>query len=211
MYPQQVNAYFAPTRNEIVFPAAILQYPFFNKESDNAMNYGGIGAVIGHEMTHAFDDEGSKFDGRGDLKNWWTKKDRGQFEKKAKIVEKQFNAYSVAPGIQVNGKLTLGENLADLGGIAIAYDAYQEHLNKKKRVDIDGLTPEQRFFIGYALTWREHFRLEYIKEMVRLNPHSPDMFRTNGPLSNFTPFYKAFNVKGGDKLFREKKDRAEIW
>jgi len=211
MFPQTVNAYFAPTRNEIVFPAGILQFPFFDKRVDDALNYGGIGAVIGHEMSHAFDDEGSKFDGKGNLKNWWSTHDRKNFERRAKVVEKQFDAFTVAPGINVNGKLTLGENIADLGGVAIAYDAFKKHLVKNPSVVLDGLSPKQRFFIGYALSWREHFRLKYIKEMVRTNPHSPDMFRTNGPLSNFDGFYETFKVKPGDTLYRSPKDRAKIW
>lgn len=211
MYPQTVNAYYSPTRNEIVFPAAILQYPFFDKHADDAMNYGGIGSTIGHEMTHGFDDEGSKFDGKGNLKSWWSAADRKRFEGRARILEKQFNRYSVAPGVHVNGKLTLGENIADLGGVAIAFDAYKKHLAKRPSAILSGFSPEQRFFIGHALTWREHFRLEYIKQMVRTNTHSPDMFRTNGPLSNLEPFYEAFDVKKGDKLYRAPKDRANIW
>ena len=211
MYPQTVNAYYSPTTNEIVFPAAILQPPFFILKADESFNYGSIGSVIGHEITHGFDDEGSKFDSKGNLKSWWTKTDRNSFEKKTKILEKQFNNYSVAPGINVNGKLTLGENIADLGGMIIAYYAYQKHLEKAEREDIDGLTPEQRFFLGVALFEREHSRQEFLNMTVKTDPHSPSKFRVNGPTSNLKEFYDAFNVKKGDKLYRQPSQRAEIW
>ena len=173
MYPQTVNAYFAPNLNDIVFPAAILQPPFFSMHGDDALNYGCIGMTIGHEITHGFDDEGSKFDAKGNLKSWWTDEDRKRFEAKAKKVEKQFNAYTVADGVKVNGKLTLGENIADLGGLSIAFDAYQLHLARTGRKNIDGLTPEQRFFIGFNLFERESVRPEYVKTQVLTDPHSP--------------------------------------
>src|SRR3989344_6851083 len=210
MYPQTVNAYFAPNLNEIVFPAAGLQPPFFGLY-DAALNYGCIGAVIGHEITHGFDDEGSKFDAKGNLKNWWTIEDRKRFEKGADVVRKQFDSYTVADGVKVNGKLTLGENIADLGGLTIALDAYQLELARSGRKDIDGFTPEQRFFIGFALFERENARSEFVKTQVLTDPHSPGIFRINGPLSNFPAFYQAFNIKKGDKLYRAPADRTTVW
>ena len=211
MYPQTVNAYFAPTLNDIVFPAAILQPPFFSVSADDAENYGCIGAVIAHEITHGFDDEGSKYDAKGNLKDWWTKEDRKRFDAKAKRVEKQFNQYEVADGVKVNGKLTLGENIADLGGLSIAYDAYQRRLEVTGRSDINGHSPEQRFFFAFALFEREHSRPEFQKLQVLNDPHSPGMFRINGPVSNFTPFYDAFGVKKGDALFRPAAQREMVW
>lgn len=211
MYPQTVNAYFAPNLNDIAFPAAILQPPFFGLKQDDALNYGGIGAVIGHEITHGFDDEGSKFDYKGNLKSWWTKEDRKRFEAKAKKVEQQFNKYTVADGVHVNGKLTLGENIADLGGLSIAYDAYQLQLARTGRTDINGLTPEQRFFIGFSLFERENTRPEFEKTQVLTDPHSPGKFRINGPASNFDAFYRAFSMRKGDKLYRDAKDREMVW
>lgn len=211
MYPQTVNAYFAPNLNDIVFPAAILQPPFFSMTADAAMNYGCIGAVIGHEITHGFDDQGSKFDHEGNLKGWWTTEDRTRFEAKAHAVEKQFNQYVVADGVHVNGKLTLGENIADLGGLSIAYDAYQIELARSGRRDIEGFTPEQRFFMGFALFERENSRPEVEKLQVLTDPHSPGKFRINGPLSNFDAFYDAFGVRTGDQMFRTPKDREMVW
>lgn len=211
MYPQTVNAYYQPTMNDIVFPAAILQAPFFNFGADDALNYGAIGTVIGHEITHGFDDEGSKFDAKGNLKSWWTKEDRDRFMAKAKKVEKQFNTYVVDGGLTVNGKLTLGENIADLGGLSIAYDAYQLQLARTGRTNIDGLTPEERFFIGFSLFEREHCTPEFTKKQVLTDPHSPGLFRINGPVSNFEKFYEAFGVKKGDAHFRPTKDREMVW
>ncbi len=211
MYPQTVNAYFAPNLNDIVFPAAILQPPFFSLTADDALNYGSIGEVIGHEITHGFDDEGSKFDSKGNLKSWWTKDDRKQFEKKAEMVRKQFDTYTVADGVKVNGKLTLGENIADLGGLSIAYDAYQLQLARTGRKDVGGYTPEQRFFLGFALFERENVRPEFEKMQVLTDPHSPGKFRINGPVSNFEPFYEAYGIKKGDKLYRAPKDRQMVW
>lgn len=211
MYPQTVNAYFSPTLNDIVFPAAILQPPFFSLSSDDAVNYGSIGTVIGHEITHGFDDEGSKFDAKGNLKSWWTKQDRRKFDAKAKKVERQYGRYTVADGLKVNGKLTLGENIADFGGLSIAYDAYQLQLARTGRKDIDGLTPEQRFFLAFAIFERENSRPEAVKMQVLTDPHSPGIFRINGPLSNFAPFYEAFGVKKGDKLYRLPVDREMVW
>jgi putative endopeptidase len=211
MYPQTVNAYFAPNLNDIVFPAAILQPPFFNMVADDALNYGCIGAVIGHEITHGFDDQGSKFDAKGNMKSWWTKTDRKKFEKKAKIVETQYNKYKVADGVPVNGKLTLGENIADLGGLAIALDAYQIRLQKTGCKMIDGLTPEQRFFIGFSLFERENVRPEFEKMQVLTDPHSPGKFRINGPLSNLTAFYEAYKVTPKDGLYRPPSNRETVW
>ena len=211
MFPQTVNAYFAATLNDIVFPAAILQSPYFSLTSDDAINYGSIGSIIGHEMTHGFDDEGSKFDAKGNLKSWWTPADKKRFVAKTTRVQKQFDKYSVADGVKVNGKLTLGENVADLGGVSIAYDAYMRHLEKTGRKDIDGYTPEQRFFLGLSLFDCGHSRPEVEKMQVLTDPHSPNIFRINGPASNLDIFYDAFGVKKGDKLYREPKDREIVW
>lgn len=211
MYPQTVNAYYQPTMNDIVFPAAILQPPFFSFTADDALNYGSIGSVIGHEITHGFDDEGSKFDAKGNLKSWWTKEDRERFEARAKKVEKQFNKYEVADGVKVNGKLTLGENIADLGGLSIAFDAYQLQLARTGREDIDGLTPEERFFIGFAIFERENTRPEFAKTKALTDPHAHSVFRINGPVSNFEEFYKAYGVKKGDAHYRTPKDREMVW
>lgn len=211
MPPQMVNAYCSFGMNDIVFPAAILQSPFFNADADDALNYGAIGSVIGHEVTHGFDDQGSKFDGKGNKKVWWTKADRANFVKKSKRLITEFNEYEVAPGMKVNGKLTLGENIADLGGLSIAFDAYKLRLAKTGRRDIAGFTPEQRFFLGYAATERENERPEFRKTKVLTDPHSPSLFRVNGPLSNLPEFYEAFNVKKGDKLYRAPSSRAKIW
>lgn len=211
MYPQTVNAYYSFGLNDIVFPAGILQRPFFSPEADDAINYGAIGSVIGHEITHGFDDQGSKFDGVGNRKTWWTPADRAKFEEKAKLVVKQFNQYQVADGVKVNGQLTLGENIADLGGISIAYDAYQLRLTRTGRKDIDGLTPEERFFLGASLFERELVRPEFEKMQVTTDPHSPSIFRVNGPMSNLSEFYATFGMKKGDRLYREPKDRAKIW
>jgi len=211
MYPQTVNAYFAPNMNDIAFPAAILQPPFFDLSADDAINYGAIGSVIGHEITHGFDDQGSKYDEHGNLKSWWTKADRKRFEKRAKVLEKQFDQYTVADGVRVSGKLTLGENIADLGGLAIGLDAYRLRLKKTGRKDIDGFTPEQRFFLGACLFERDNTRPEFEKMAVLTDPHSPSQFRINGPVSNIDDFYEAFALKKGDWLFRTSSQRARIW
>lgn len=211
MYPQTVNAYFAPNLNDIAFPAAILQPPFFNMDADDAINYGAIGSVIGHEITHGFDDQGSKYDEKGNLKSWWTPTDRKRFEKHAKIIEKQYDGYKVADNIPVSGKLTLGENIADHGGITIAFDAYQIKLKKTGRVDIDGFTPEQRFFLGVSVFDRENARDEFEKTAVLTDPHSPGIFRVNGPFSNMDAFYRAFAVKPTDKMYRKPAIRTTVW
>jgi putative endopeptidase len=211
MTPQTVNAYFNPSMNEIVFPAAILQWPFFDPKADAALNYASIGYAIGHEMTHGFDDEGSKFDHKGNLKNWWSKKDRERFMARAKLVVAQANVHEVEPGVHLNGQLTLGENIADLGGLVIAWDAYQTHLKKAGRRDIQGLSPEERFFLAYAQQERELARPEMKKLAALTDPHAEASFRTNNPLSNFAPFMETYGVKKGDRLYRDPSKRAEIW
>jgi predicted metalloendopeptidase len=211
MTPQTVNAYCSFGLNDVVFPAAILQPPFFDVSADDAVNYGSIGSVIGHEITHGFDDQGSKFDGRGNRRTWWTTEDQKRFDAKAKVLVTQFNQYTVAGGLNVNGQLTLGENIADLGGASIAFDAYRRRLEKTGRRDIEGFTPEQRFFLSFALFERENRRPEAEKTQVMTDPHSPGQFRINGPCSNLSEFYAAFGVVKGDSLYRKPKDRARIW
>ncbi|NNM84084.1 M13 family metallopeptidase [Candidatus Parcubacteria bacterium] len=211
MSPQTVNAYYSLGLNDIVFPAAILQPPFFRVDGDDAINYGAMGSVIGHEITHGFDDQGSKFDGKGNRKTWWMKDDRVRFEKKTQMLVEEFSGYTVAGGLKVNGQLTLGENIADLGGVSIAFDAYMLRLAKIGRTDIKGFSPEQRFFLGFALFEREKRRPEAEKTQVLTDPHSPGKYRINGPASNLPEFYAVFGVKKGDALYREQKNRAKIW
>jgi putative endopeptidase len=209
--PQVVNAFYNPSMNDMTFPAGILQPPFFDPRADDAVNYGAIGAVIGHEMTHGFDDEGAKFDKKGNLKSWWTPKDKKRFEAKGKVLVNQFNQYEVDDGVKVNGKLTLGENIADLGGLAIAYDAYQRRLEKTGRKTLSGFTPEQRFFLSFAKFECELIRPEYQKMLTLNDTHSPGVFRINGPVSNHEGFYSAFGVTAKNKLYRTPKARAKIW
>ena len=212
MSPPTVNAYYNPSMNEIVFPAGILQPPFYNANADDAVNYGGIGAVIGHEMTHGFDDEGRKFDAEGNLTNWWTTNDSAKFMAKANLVKEQFNNYTVLDTMHVNGELTLGENIADLGGITISYEAFKMSLiGKPAPAKIDGFTAEQRFFIGWAQVWRQNIREEEMRRRLIVDPHSPGKLRCNGPLSNLPEFYEAFDVKPGDKMYRHENERARIW
>ncbi|MES2731907.1 MAG: M13 family metallopeptidase [Bacteroidota bacterium] len=211
MSPPTVNAYYNPSMNEIVFPAGILRPPFFNPSADDAVNYGSIGAVIGHELTHGFDDQGRQYDAQGNLKDWWTPADGENFNKRAEVVEKQFSAYQPLDSVYVNGKLTLGENLADLGGLSISYTALQKALAGKKSEKIDGFTPEQRFFLAYAQVWRMNARPEFLRRQVLTDPHSPAEYRVNGPLSNMPVFFKAFGCKDGDKMVRPEKDRAKVW
>ena len=211
MTPQTVNAYYNPNMNEIVFPAAILQPPFFNLAADDAVNYGGIGAVIGHEIGHGFDDQGSKYDGDGFLKSWWTEDDRRKFEERTKLLIGQYDQYEPLPGQKVNGALTIGENIGDLGGASIAYKAYQLALNGKEAPVIDGFTGDQRFFIGYAQIWRVKMRDEAMLERLKTDPHSPGEYRCNGALVNVPAFYTAFGVKEGDKLFAPADKRVKIW
>jgi len=213
MTPPTVNAYYSPTRNEIVFPAGILQAPFFNFKADDAVNYGGIGAVIGHEITHGFDDQGSQYDAEGNLKMWWTAEDRQKFEAKANMVVEQYNNYKVLDTVNVNGKLTLGENIADYGGLTIAYEALQRSFakNGRPKKKIDGFTPEQRFFIGFAQVWKGIYRNEVLLERIKTDPHSPGEYRTNGALSNMPQFFEAFGVKEGDKMRRKITEIPAIW
>ena len=211
MTPQTVNAYYNPVMNEIVFPAAILQGPFFDPEADDAVNYGAIGAVIGHEMSHGFDDEGSKFDGDGMLKDWWTKEDRAEFEARTGKLVKQFDAFEPLPGKHVNGKLTLGENIGDLGGIIVAYEAYRRSLNGREAPVIDGFTGDQRFFMGWAQVWRLSIRDQSLEQQIVTDPHAPAQYRVNGVMRNVAGFYQAFGLKEGDALFVPEKDRVKIW
>lgn len=208
--PQTVNAFYDPNNNEIMFPAGILQPPFFDPLGDPAINYGAMGAVIGHELTHGFDDSGAKFDGKGNYKNWWTARDKKEFEKRAQVLVRQFNQYKVGD-LSVNGRLTLGENIADLGGLAIAYDAFQLFLKKNPLPDISGYTPEQRFFFGYALFETSHYRTEYARMLILVDPHAPSKFRVNGPFSNLEAFHRAFSVTPKDALYLSQKNRAAIW
>jgi predicted metalloendopeptidase len=211
MTPQTVNAYYRPTANEIVFPAAILQAPFFDMRADDAVNYGAIGAVIGHEISHGFDDSGSQFDGDGNLRDWWTKEDRANFKVKGDAMVKQYAAYSPLPGYQVNGELTLGENIADNSGLAIAYKAYKISLKGKEAPVIDGLTGDQRFFMGFGQVWRSKTRdAEQIKR-IKTDPHAPGQFRANGTVVNQPGFYEAFGVKEGDKMYVKPEQRVIIW
>ena len=211
MTPQTVNAYYNPSNNEIVFPAAILQPPFFDVNADDAVNYGAIGAVIGHEIGHGFDDQGRRFDGDGKLRDWWTPADEAEFQKRAKLLIEQFNGYSPLPGMNVNGELTLGENIGDLGGLSIAYQAYKLSLKGKPAPVIDGLTGDQRFFMGWAQAWRMKGREEYLRRQVLADPHAWAEFRANGPLGNIPAFYEAFGVKPGDKLYIAPEKRVKIW
>jgi putative endopeptidase len=210
MSPQTVNAYYNPTNNEIVFPAAILQPPFFDPNRDIAMNYGGIGAVIGHEMTHGFDDQGSQYDAAGNMVKWWTDKDSINYSKHLAGLIRQFNNY-VLDSVHVQGKLTVGENTADLGGVTIAYYALQNEMKEHPEEVKDGFTPEQRFFISFGQIWRENDRPELLKSQMENDPHSPSQFRANGPTSDLQEFYTAFSVKPGDKMYRADSVRAVIW
>ncbi len=210
MNPQTVNAYYNPTKNEIVFPAAILQPPFFNFAADDAVNYGGIGAVIGHEMGHGFDDQGSLFDGEGNLNSWWSDEDRKKFKQKTALLIEQYNNFKVLDGkAHVNGELTQGENIGDFSGVTIAYKAFK-NAHPENNI-IDGLSAEQRFFFGWAQVWRAKMRDEALLQQVATNPHSPAEFRGNGPLRNFPPFLKLYSVKKGDKMYLPPEKRVKIW
>jgi len=211
MTPPTINAYYNPTFNEIVFPAGILQYPMFDANVDDALNYGGIGMVIGHEMTHGFDDQGAQYDKDGNLKNWWSKEDLEKFKAKGKQVVDLYNSFTVLDSVHINGSLTQGENTADIGGIAIAYDAFKLTTQGKDTVKIDGFTPDQRFFLSYAQCWRRKAKDEAIRTQINTDPHSPSKYRVWGPLMSFAPFYAAFNIKAGDKMFVAEKDRISIW
>jgi putative endopeptidase len=211
MTPQTVNAYYNPELNEIVFPAVILQPPFFNADADDAVNYGAIGAVIGHEISHGFDDQGAQYDGDGNLRDWWTKADHKNFAAKTKMLVKQYNAYSPVKGYSVNGELTLGENIADNSGAAIAYKAYLISLNGQPAPVIDGLSGEQRFYMGFGQVWRSKIRDAQQIVYLKSDPHSPDQFRANGTVRNQPGFYNAFGVKPGDKMYLAPKDRVIMW
>ena len=211
MTPQTVNAYYNPSKNEIVFPAAILQPPFFDLEGPNALNYGGIGAVIGHEISHAFDDQGSQFDGDGNLRNWWTDEDRKAFKALADKLVAQYSGYEPLPQKKVNGKLTLGENIADLSGLAVAYKAYKISREGKKDEEFAGWNGPQLFFVGWSRVWARKYREAEMVRRLLTDPHSPSRYRANGPVMNIDAFYEAFELKEGDKLFKPKTERIKIW
>lgn len=211
MTPQTVNAYYNPTTNEICFPAAILQPPFFDANADDAVNYGGIGAVIGHEMSHGFDDQGSQFDKTGNQRNWWTDADKKNYEARTKVLVDHFGKVELIPGKKINGNLTLGENIGDNGGLNVAYRAFQNSMKKNPLKNKDGFTPEQRFFLSWARVWAGNARPEYMEYLLNVDPHSPNEARVNAALPHIDGWYEAFNIKKGDKLFIPKKRRAQIW
>jgi len=213
MSPPTVNAYYNPNLNEIVFPAGILQPPFFDPNADDAVNYGGMGAVIGHEMTHGFDDQGRQYDASGNLRDWWTPESAKNYTERSKGIVAQYSAYEALPGLHLNGELTQGENIADIGGVKLAYMALQKALKKKGGTPekIDGFTPEQRFFLGFAQIWRNNQREEDLKLQVNTNPHSPGRFRTIGPLSNLVEFQKAFEIPDGSPMIRSGDQRVNVW
>lgn len=206
-----VNAYYDPTINQIVFPAGILQFPFFDLNADDAINYGAIGVVIGHEIIHGFDDQGSQYDKNGNLRFWWTTEDIKKFKIKSKALINQYNQYVLIDTIHINGELTLGENIADLGGMIMAYEAFKMTPQGRSQQKIDGFTPDQRFFLSYARSRKKIVRIEKAMMFLKTNPHAPEMYRVNGPLSNFEPFYKAFNITEKDKMYRKPEDRVTIW
>lgn len=211
MTPPTVNAYYNATLNEIVFPAGILQFPFFDPNADDAINYGGIGAVIGHEMSHGFDDNGSKYDADGTLRNWWTDEDRTKFDAKAAALAKQYDSYTVLDTLHVNGKLTLGENIGDLGGLNVAYEAFKMTKEGQSNEKINGFTPDQRFFLAWAQVWRGNILPQTAAQLIVTDPHSPGPYRTVGPIVNMDAWYKAFDVKEGNKLYKKPEDRIRIW
>jgi putative endopeptidase len=211
MSPPTVNAYYNPQINEIVFPAGIMQPPFFDAEADDAFNYGGMGAVIGHEMTHGFDDEGRQFDSTGNLANWWTDVDLKAFNERSQCIVDQFNGFEVEKGLFENGKLVAGESIADLGGLVVAYAAFQKAMEGKPRVVIDGFTPEQRFFLGYARSWANSVRPEFARLLVNIDPHPLAKFRAIAPLANMPEFAAAFQCKAGDAMVRDTTKRCVIW
>ena len=211
MTPQTINAYYMPTTNEICFPAAILQPPFFDPNADDAMNYGAIGGVIGHEMSHGFDDQGSQFDKTGNQNNWWTEADKKNFEQRTKVLEDAFGKFEAVPGKFINGKLTLGENIGDNGGLNIAFRAFQNAMKEQPLQKADGFTPEQRFFLSWGRVWACNARPEYTEYIITVDPHSPNKARVNAALPHINAWYDAFGIKKGDKLFIPKKQRAQIW
>jgi putative endopeptidase len=211
MNPQTVNAYYSPTQNSINFPAAILQPPFFDPLADEAVNYGAIGSVIGHEIGHGFDDSGAKFDGDGRLHNWWTESDTEAFKLRTEVLIEQYDAFEVLPGVAVNGTFTQGENIGDLSGVSIAYKAYLRTLEGETAPMLDGFTGQQRFFIGFAQAFRAQSREERSRQMIKTDVHAPEIFRVNGTLSNIDGFYEAFDVKADDLLYRAPAARVKIW
>jgi putative endopeptidase len=211
MTPQTVNAYYDPIKNEIGFPAAFLQPPNYDPKADLAVNYGGIGATIGHEITHGFDDSGRRYDAEGRLNNWWTEADAARFTERAKVLGAQFSAFEPFPGMRVNGELTMGENIADLGGLIIAYEAYKTALGGKAPPVIDGLTGDQRFFLAYAQSWLTKRRDDAVKQQLVSDPHAPEIYRTNGPVMNMVEWQRAFGVKPGDPMFIPPERMARIW
>jgi predicted metalloendopeptidase len=211
MTPQTVNAYYNPSMNEIVFPAAILQPPFFNPEADDAVNYGAIGAVIGHEISHGFDDQGARSDGEGNLRNWFTDEDLKEFKGRTDALAAQYSTYEPVPGPKINGRLTLGENIGDLSGLTIAYRAYQKSLGGKPAPVIAGFTGDQRFFLGFAQVWRTKTREEALRQQLLTDPHSPGQYRATVPLKNMPEFYAAFGVKQGDKMYLPPDQRVKVW
>jgi len=211
MTPQTVNAYYNSSLNEIVFPAAILQPPFFNRAADDAVNYGGIGAVIGHETGHGFDDQGSKWDGAGNLVDWWTPADRAEFDRRGAALAAQYSRFEPLPGYHVNGRFTLGENSADLAGLTISYAAYRRSLGGREAPVLDGLSGDERFFIGWAQVWRRKHRVDDLKNRLLVDPHSPAQYRANGTVRNVPAFFSAFQVKPGDKMYLPPNERVKIW
>ncbi|MGI9309307.1 MAG: M13-type metalloendopeptidase, partial [Gammaproteobacteria bacterium] len=211
MTPQTINAYYRATYNEIVFPAAILQPPFFDAAADDAYNYGAIGSVIGHEFSHGFDDQGRKFDGSGRLHNWWTEKDEENFTAQAAGLIDQYNAFQPLPDVNINGELTLGENIADLAGLVMAYRAYRLSLGETEAPLIDGLTGDQRFFIGYAVSNRAKWRNEFLRMILLSDPHSPNEYRVMGILPNIPEFYSTFGVDESNAMYLAPEERVQIW
>ncbi|MFO0509221.1 MAG: M13 family metallopeptidase, partial [Gammaproteobacteria bacterium] len=211
MTPQTVNAYYSPVFNEIVFPAAILQPPFFDPAADPAVNYGAIGGVIGHEMGHGFDDQGSKSDARGVLRTWWNERDETAFKQLGDRLAEQYSQFEPLPGLRLNGRLSLGENIGDLGGLSVAFEAYRLSLEGRRASVVDGMTGEQRFFHGWAQVWRTLFREQRLRNQIMTGPHSPAEFRVNGVVRNIDAWYEAFDVKPGDKLYLPPEQRVRIW
>jgi predicted metalloendopeptidase len=211
MNPQTINAYYNPLMNEIVFPAAILQPPFFNLQADDAVNYGAIGAVIGHELSHGFDDKGSRYDGTGNLRNWWSEEDRKAFEQRGQKLVEQYSAYSPIESLHINGQLTLGENIGDLGGVNVAYTAYRLSLGERPAPVLDGFEGDQRFFLGYAQVWRRKYRDEELRRRLLTDPHSPAQYRVLGIVSNVDAFYEAFGIQPGHAMYIAPENRVRIW
>lgn len=211
MTPPTINAYYNPAFNEIVFPAGFLQSPYFDPGADDAVNYGGIGIIIGHEMIHGFDDQGAQYDKDGNLKNWWTREDSVKFRERTGKIISEYNNFRIQDSIAVNGALTTGENIADLGGLNIAYDAFKLTAQGRDTARIDGFTPDQRFFLSAAQCARSKLKPELERMLINEDPHSPDLYRVNGPLQNFEPFYKAFNIQPGHKMYVPDSLRVKIW